>query len=77
MTDGHWTDGNNPVDAARRAADEGITVHSITFSADADVSLMKDVARVGRGKHYHAPDAVALKEIYEEIAYTLQIILTE
>ena len=77
MTDGHWTDGSNPVEAARRAADEGITVHSITFSSDADVSLMKEVARVGRGKHYHAPDAETLKEIYEEIAYTLQIILTE
>jgi Flp pilus assembly protein TadG len=77
MTDGHWTDGSNPVDAAQRAADKGITVHSITFSTDADISLMREVARVGGGKHYHAPDAETLKQIYEEIAYTLQIILTE
>jgi Flp pilus assembly protein TadG len=77
MTDGHWTDGSNPVEAAQRAADEGIKVHSITFSTDADVALMKEVARVGRGKHFHAPDAETLKEIYQEIAYTLQIILTE
>ncbi|MEX2141055.1 MAG: VWA domain-containing protein [Pirellulales bacterium] len=77
MTDGHWTDGANPVDAAQRAADAGIKVHSITFSTNADVALMKEVARVGRGKHFHAPDAQTLKEIYEEIAYTLQIILTE
>jgi Mg-chelatase subunit ChlD len=77
MTDGHWTDGNNPVDAARRAADENITVHSITFSNNADEAVMKDVARVGNGKHYHAPDAATLKAIYEEIAFTLPIILTE
>ncbi len=77
MTDGHWTDGSNPVEAAQRAADAGIKVQSITFSTDADIALMKEVARVGRGKHFHAPDAETLKEIYEEIAYTLQIILTE
>jgi len=77
MTDGQWTDGSNPVTAARNAADEGITVHSITFSNNADEALMKDVARVAGGKHYHAPDAATLKAIYEEIAFTLPIILTE
>jgi Ca-activated chloride channel homolog len=77
MTDGHWTDGANPVDAARRAAAIGITVHAITFSTDADEALMMDVAREGGGKHFHAPDAATLKKIYEEIAYTLPIILTQ
>jgi Ca-activated chloride channel homolog len=77
MTDGHWTDGSNPIEAAQRAADAGIKVHAITFSTDADIALMKQVAQIGRGKHFHAPDAQTLKEIYEEIAYTLQIILTE
>jgi Flp pilus assembly protein TadG len=77
MTDGHWTDGSNPVDAARRAAAEKIRVHSITFSSDADEALMKDVARAGGGKHFHAPDAASLKKVYQEIAFTLPIILTE
>jgi Mg-chelatase subunit ChlD len=77
MTDGHWTDGSNPVDAARRAAMELMTVHSITFSTGADENLMKEVARTGNGRHYHAPDAATLRQIYEEIAYTLPIILTE
>jgi hypothetical protein len=35
------------------------------------------VARQGGGKHFHAPDAAKLKKIYEEIAYTLPILLTE
>ena len=38
---------------------------------------MRDAAREGGGKHYHAPDARTLKEIYEEIAFSLPIILTE
>jgi Ca-activated chloride channel family protein len=77
MTDGHWTDGASPSEAARRAADRIIKVHAITFSDDADQSLMHEVARIGGGKHFHAPDADTLREIYEEIAYTLPIILTE
>jgi Ca-activated chloride channel homolog len=77
MTDGHWTDGASPTVAAQRAADRLIKVHAITFSDDADQSLMQEVARIGGGKHFHAPDAQTLREIYEEIAYTLPIILTE
>jgi hypothetical protein len=77
MTDGHWTDGASPVAAAQRAADRAIKVHAITFSDDADQTVMQEVARIGGGKHFHAPDAETLREIYEEIAYTLPIILTE
>ena len=44
MTDGHWTDGADPVEAAQRAAASGITVHAITLSTDADEGLMQDVA---------------------------------
>jgi Ca-activated chloride channel family protein len=77
MTDGHWTSGGNPRDAARRAAAEQITVHAITFSTGADESLMRDVAEIGGGRHYHAPDAAALKEIYRELALTLPVILTQ
>jgi Mg-chelatase subunit ChlD len=77
MTDGHWTDGSSPVDAASRAAAADITVHAITFSTNADEALMKNVAKTGRGRHFHAPDAATLKQIYQEIALTLPIILTE
>jgi hypothetical protein len=77
MTDGHWTDGASPVEAAQRAANRLIKVHAITFSDDADQTLMQEVAQAGGGRHFHAPDAETLREIYEEIAYTLPIILTE
>ena len=78
MTDGHWhRRGRSLRDAAKRAAAEGITVHAITFSTGRRRGVMRDVAREGGGKHFHAPDAATLKKIYEEIAYTLPILLTE
>ena len=77
MTDGQWNEGRNPALAARDAAARGIKIHAITFSENADESAMRNVAVEGGGKHFHAPDGETLKEIYEEIAFTLHIILTE
>jgi Mg-chelatase subunit ChlD len=77
MTDGQWNEGRHPVEAASDAAAAGITVHAITFCDSAEQATMQEVARVGNGEHYHAPDAETLREIYREIAFTLQIILTE
>jgi hypothetical protein len=77
MTDGQWNEGRSPVLAARDAAALGIKIHSITFSENADESSMQSVAVEGGGKHFHAPNGDALKQIYEEIAFTLHIILTE
>ena len=77
MTDGVWNAGQHPVLSAESAADENITIHSITFSAGADQNTMQDVAEVGAGNHYHAPHAEALADAFEEIAFTLPVILTE
>jgi hypothetical protein len=77
MTDGQWNEGRSPVLAARDAAARGIKVHAITFSENADETSMQGVATEGGGKHFHAPDGNALRQIYEEIAFTLQIILTQ
>ncbi len=77
MTDGQWNQGRDPREAAREAAAKGIKIHAITFSENADETSMRDVATIGGGKHYHAPDAQSLKDIYREIALTLQVILTE
>lgn len=77
MTDGLWTDGASPVEAAARAAAKNIRVHAITFSTNADEALMRDVASVGKGKHWHADDAQMLKEVYREIALTLPVMLTD
>lgn len=77
MTDGRHNRGTEPVVAARRAAGENITIHTVTFSDEADFSRMQDVANATGGKHYHAPDAAALEQIFREIAATLPVMLTE
>jgi hypothetical protein len=77
MTDGNWNEGNNPVTAAINAANKSIQVHAITFSAQADQNLMREVARRGNGLHIHAENAAELEEAFRRIAYTLPVIITQ
>jgi hypothetical protein len=75
LTDGVFT-GINPVQSARDAAAAGITVHTVTFSAGANQTDMQLVAAAGKGKHYHAPDAATLRNIFRELA-AMSVILTD
>ena len=77
MTDGRHNTGPEPVIAARRAALEDITIHTVTFSSEADFERMRAVADATGGRHYHAPDSAALESIFREIAATLPVMLTE
>jgi len=76
LTDGNTTGGPSPVFAAQDAVQQHIVVHTITFGVGADQIQMQEVAEAGNGKHYHAPDAEALKEIFREIALTMLVVLT-
>jgi Ca-activated chloride channel family protein len=77
MTDGQRTEGRQPVLGAEDAALEGIVIHTITFGHGADIPSMQEVARATGGRHYHAPNADALRDIFREIAYTISVTLTE
>ena len=77
MTDGRHNTGPEPVIAARRAANEDITIHTVTFSSEADFTRMRAVADATGGQHFHAPDADALERIFRKIAATLPVMLTE
>jgi len=72
MTDGRHNEGPEPVIAARRAADENIIIHTVTFSDEADFFRMREVADATGGEHFHAPNAAALEQIS-----TLPVLLTE
>ncbi|MCA9212362.1 MAG: VWA domain-containing protein [Planctomycetales bacterium] len=54
-----------------------VTIHTVTFSHEADTSTMAAVAHAGGGKHYHAEDTAELAEIFREIANNLPTIITE
>ena len=77
MTDGLHNTGREPILSAREAAARNIVVNTVTFSDDADIRRMQDVAQATGGRHFHAPDAAALEEIFREIASTLPVLTTE
>ncbi|MEX2092120.1 MAG: vWA domain-containing protein, partial [Pirellulales bacterium] len=77
MTDGIHNLGPEPVNSAKNAAKKDITIHTITFSDDADVTRMKAVAAAANGKHFHATSQAELTKIFKEIAATLPVLTTE
>jgi Ca-activated chloride channel homolog len=76
MTDGIHNLGPEPVLSAQNAAKKDIVIHTITFSNDADIKRMQDVAAATGGRHFHAPTAEDLARIFKEIASTLPVMLT-
>ncbi len=77
MTDGLHNSGREPILSARDAAARNIVVNTVTFSNDADTRRMRDVANATGGRHFHAPNAQALEDIFREIASTLPVLTTE
>jgi Ca-activated chloride channel homolog len=77
MTDGIHNTGPEPVLSAKAAAKKEIVIHTVTFSEDADIKRMKDVAAATGGLHFHADDQKELVEVFREIAATLPVMLTE
>lgn len=75
LTDGIQTQGEDPVALAALALAQNISVHTVTFSDQADQELMEEVAEAGGGEHYHAPDAATLTAIFETLAETLPAML--
>ena len=82
------TDGkeNRPLGAASRRSEQAateavaaneITIHTITFSNQANQATMQSVANIGGGQHFHAPTAERLEEIFREIALTLPVVMAE
>ena len=64
-------------EAAAVAADQGVVIHTITYGADADQALMQEVAQMGGGQHWHAPDSTQLTQVFDDIADNLPTMLME
>ena len=77
MTDGIHNTGVYPDVIAADARAQNITVHTITFSSGADQTLMKRVAQIGGGKHWHADDQAALVAVFREVANNLPTLITK
>jgi Mg-chelatase subunit ChlD len=69
-------------DRAQWAADQGITIHTVSFTDSADQVLMQEIADIGSGVHYHvtgytpAEYTEALEDVFVAIAAMLPLGLT-
>lgn len=70
LTDGQFT-ADNPIHAGKIAADAGIVIYTITFSAGANQAHMKNLAKEGNGKHYHADTPSELDSAFRELGGSL------
>lgn len=78
MTDGIHNTGIEPKRVARQLIESNdLLIHTITFGSSADQTLMREVALIGGGNHYHASDAKELISVFEEIANNLPTILID
>ncbi|WP_261342261.1 vWA domain-containing protein [Aeoliella mucimassa] len=77
MTDGLHNLGVDPTNTAKQAVARDVVVHTISFSPGADQSRMKKVAEITGGKHFHADSAGDLSAVFQEIARTLPVLLTD
>jgi Ca-activated chloride channel family protein len=77
LTDGRRTAGSDPVPAAAEAFKQGIAVHTVTFSKEADQAVMRQVASAGGGMHYHVATGDELVQLFRVIARRLPTLLTQ
>ncbi len=77
MTDGIHNWGSDPIGPAYWAAESGVTVFTVTFANEADITRMREVAAIGGGKHYHAASANDLTAAFQDIARSLPTLLTK
>ena len=77
LTDGLFTEGESPTVRAATLRQQGWTIHTISFSAQADRRLMARVAQIGGGLHFHAPDRLTLDRAFREIAFSLPATLIQ
>ncbi|MBX3440078.1 MAG: VWA domain-containing protein [Planctomycetaceae bacterium] len=75
LTDGNYT-ADNPIPYAAAAANAGIIVHAVTFSDGANQEDMRELASVGGGSFYHAPDAETLEAVFRRLA-AMSVLLTD
>jgi uncharacterized protein YegL len=76
LTDGIHNTGTDPIYAAQQAAQENILIYTVTFSAEADIAKMQNVAQIGSGKHFHAATGAQLADAFKNIARSLPTLIT-
>jgi hypothetical protein len=77
ISDGKGNLGNDPLATARSVANEYVMIYTISLSSEADQDLMRQLAEVSRGQHFHARSASDFREVMAAITRRLPILLTQ
>lgn len=77
MTDGRHNLGVAPESVVADAIAAGATVHTVTFSPNADIARMRAIAERTNGRSFHADTAADLAAAFREIARTLPVLVTD
>ncbi len=77
LTDGQPNLGPDPYAEALLCRDAKITVHTISYSAFANTTLMQSIADVTGGSYYAAPTAATLQTAFQKIGRDLPVLLTQ
>jgi Mg-chelatase subunit ChlD len=77
MTDGRHNLGVAPEAIVPDAIAADATVHTVTFSPNADIARMQAIAARANGRSFHADTAADLTAAFREIARTLPVLVTD
>ncbi len=77
LTDGQNNTGSDPIVAAQNAANQGITIHTVSFTSFGSTWTMEQVANIGGGRFEQAIDNATLKEVFKHIFQSLPVLLIE
>lgn len=77
MTDGFHNRGIHPLPVAVECANAGVQVHTVTFSQEANQSLMIQIAEAANGIHLHAVSNEQLEAAFRELARQMRVLLIE
>lgn len=77
FSDGIFTEGADPTSMIAVANSNNITLYTISFSDQANKSLMRQLALETHGQHFHANTAEELRQAFRSIAETLPTMLIE
>ncbi len=77
MTDGRQNTGPEPETIVPQAIRNDCTVHTVTFSPNADIPRMRAISDQTNGRHFHADTAADLALAFREIARTLPVLVTD
>jgi Flp pilus assembly protein TadG/uncharacterized protein YegL len=77
LTDGRPNVGSDPIQRAHECKAANVVVHTITFGAFADETIMRQIADITGGDFYAAPDDATLQSAFEKIAKNVPILTVE